>query len=365
MFDFNSETGKADFKIVAKIPKEYQLVTTIPQTESIDGTMRTVTGKTQIRTQALALFYDKDWKKTSKNFGSLRFDIFAVEGFSPTVESMQDEFQKIYQKLESKFGRPAADYFSVVQSRARTPGWKFLTNQTVTAGIFGAKIVSDTPNIRAPFAHEISHAWTDPTGKGTNFLREGWASFVESYFIRETFGAETENAYFTNYRRFYNEGGFEGKQSILEDADNNGISYYKGAWIFKMLRDFIGEESFEKGMKKYISDSGNGKATINDFIAAFADTTKKDVGTFLKPWIEGQNLPNISAELLNNKLEINQKGLVFLLPLEVEFETISGKTRKTFLISKSTEVFDLKEIGNVKTFHLDPDNQLLLKSQTQ
>ena len=27
-----------------------------------------------------------------------------------------------------------------------------------------------------------------------------------------------------------------------------------------MLRDFIGEESFEKGMKKYISDSGNGKS---------------------------------------------------------------------------------------------------------
>ena len=107
------------------------------------------------------------------------------------------------------------------------------------------------------------------------------------------------------------------------------------------------------------------KAAINDFIAAFADTTKKDVRTFLKPWLERQNLPNISAELSNDKLEINQKGLIFLLPLEIEFETVSGKTRKTFLISKSTEVFDLKEVGKVKTFHLDPDNQLLLKSQTQ
>ena len=45
LFDFNSETGKADFKIIARIPKEYQLVTTIPQTESIDGTMRVVSGK--------------------------------------------------------------------------------------------------------------------------------------------------------------------------------------------------------------------------------------------------------------------------------------------------------------------------------
>jgi hypothetical protein len=45
-FDFSSAGDQAEFKIQARIPKEYKLSTSLPQTERIEGAERVVDGKT-------------------------------------------------------------------------------------------------------------------------------------------------------------------------------------------------------------------------------------------------------------------------------------------------------------------------------
>ena len=46
-----------------------------------------------------------------------------------------------------------------------------------------------------------------------------------------------------NYFRDY-----DGKVSILEDESNGGVSYSKGAWVFRMLNEAVGEEAFQKAI---------------------------------------------------------------------------------------------------------------------
>ena len=52
-----------------------------------------------------------------------------------------------------------------------------------------------------------------------------------------------------NYKSLYLKEGFDGKSSLWDDASNNGISYYKGVWVFYMLRDQLGKDVFDKGLK--------------------------------------------------------------------------------------------------------------------
>lgn len=360
-FDANNENGFASFRVTARIQKSFRLVTSLPQTEKLVGEYRFVSAESLNDTPALALFYDKEWEFNSKSFGGIRFETFVSSSFVPTIAEMQKEFHEVYTTLEAKFGKPVSDYFCLVQDRSRRGGWLYLTNNTVTSGNAGGEMRINQKFVRAPFAHEISHAWTTPTGKGANFLREGWASFAETYFIREKFGDAAVAKYFENFRKDYEAEGFENRVSILGDVDNGGISYSKGLWIFKMLRDFVGEDSFEKGMRKYISESRLGKKNIESFTSSFDAVSQKRARIFLKPWLEEKVLPNVSAQVVNGKLEVTQTGVTFVLPLEIEFETEAGNIRKSYLISKPKEIFDLPDLGEIKGFRIDPSNQLLLK----
>ncbi len=365
-FGFDSDTDIASFELTAKIPKDYKLVTSIPQTEKVIRENRVINAKSNGKVKMLTLLYDKDWQVTTKKFGNLKFEVFATKDFKPSVEKLQTEFQKVYKTLEKKFGKPVSNYYAIAQSRGRGGGgWHYRSNDLIAAGKNSGNMIWDKPFPRAPFAHEIAHAWTNPTGSGRNFLQEGWASFAEAYFIREKFGEQTEKQYFTEYQKIYEKRGFEGKNTILNDPSNGGIAYYKGVWIFKMLHDFVGEKKFIKGMKRFIKNSRKGKSDIKSFVDSFASVSKKDVRRFLKPWLEEKYLPNISANLNGNKLEINQKGIIFYLPLEIEFETEKGKLKKQFLISKSNESFDTAKLGEIKSFRIDPNNQLMLKRKNE
>lgn len=364
LYDFSNPNGFSAFEITARIPKEFHLVTSLPQKEKIIGKYKIVSGKGLENTPALALFYDKEWKLITRNYGDLQFDIFSGANFSPTVEELQQEFYRIYTELEKRFGKPISKYFNVVQDRSRKNGWLYLTNQTITAGATGGAMSFNQKYVRAPFHHEVAHLWTTPTGDGANFLREGWASFAETYFIRTNYGEDAENRYYDNYRKNYESGNFDNQISILTDFNNSGVSYSKGLWIFKMLRDFVGEKAFETGMRKYISESRLGKTDINSFIYSFSKASPKKVKDFLNPWLTEKVLPNVSARIFDKKIEIKQEGAIFLLPVEVEFETNKGKIRKTFQIFKPVNVFNLNGLGIIKSFVIDPNNQLLLKTQT-
>jgi Peptidase family M1 domain len=360
LYDFSNPKGLSAFEIIARIPKEFHVVTTLPQTEKVEGDYRIVTAKSIENTPALGIFYDKNWKLTTKKYSDMQLDIFADSIFLPAVDKVQQEFYEMYQELETRFGKPISKYFNVVQDRSRQAGWLYLTNQTITAGISAQGMSFNVENfVRAPFHHEISHCWTSPIGPGSNFLREGWASFAETYVIRKKYGEEAEKRYLENYRKFYETNQYDNNVSILTDFNNGGVSYHKGIWIFKMLRDFVGEKSFEAGMRKYIDESRRGRGDIKTFVSSFAVASPKAVEEFLNPWLSEKTLPNLSAKIVDGKIEIAQHGTIFLLPVEIEFETNSGKLRKIFQINKPLEAFDLKETG-LTSLKIDPDNQLML-----
>ena len=70
--------------------------------------------------------------------------------------------------------------------------------------------------------------------------------------------------------------------------------YEKGAEIIRMLKTMIGEEAFRRGMDLYFERCDGTAATVEDFLAAFADVTGRDLSHFAR-WYEQAGTPRVAA----------------------------------------------------------------------
>ena len=107
----------------------------------------------------------------------------------PDAAAITQEFRQIHSLLARRFGEPNNGYISIVQLRADQGNyWHFNSNQAVfAAGSPGFVSVKDK-NPGANLGHEIGHFWTRGSGPAANFLREGWATYVESLVLEREYG---------------------------------------------------------------------------------------------------------------------------------------------------------------------------------
>jgi len=71
--------------------------------------------------------------------------------------------------------------------------------------------------------------------------------------------------------------------------------YEKGAELIRMLKVLIGDEAFRQGMDLYFDRHDGTAATIEDFIACFAETAKRDLNQF-SLWYHQSGTPLVQVE---------------------------------------------------------------------
>src|SRR3546814_15800407 len=72
---------------------------------------------------------------------------------------------------------------------------------------------------------------------------------------------------------------FRSRQPITGNGDImtafDGITYQKGASVLGMFENYVGEKTFQKGMRAYIQDHKFGNATANDLVDSIATAADK------------------------------------------------------------------------------------------
>ena len=71
--------------------------------------------------------------------------------------------------------------------------------------------------------------------------------------------------------------------------------YEKGAEIIRMLKVLIGADAFRKGMDRYFERHDGTAATVEDFIACFAETSNRDLSQFFV-WYTQAGTPLVEVE---------------------------------------------------------------------
>lgn len=371
LFDFDSANDTAPISITADIPASYYLTTSIPQTETVDDKVRIVHGQTDEPEFTLTLIFDRDWRPTTTKIGDITFQTFLTSGFHWKPEQLEDVVRKEYQILDPRFGPPQSHYLAVVEERGiGESGFRYRANDLVVSGGGGGKVLmvprddaASAPN--APLAHEVSHGWTmQASGPAANTLREGWATFCEWLYVGKEYGDDVERDIWETAHNYYLLGGHDGVRSILGNPGNGSIHYVKGAWIFHMLEEVMGQERFDQGMREYIQVPRDKPAGYEEFIAAMSHAEKHDMTSFVMPWLSGKYIPDIDARVDGSKVTFTQiqPEVTFDLPLDIALTTPSGKTvERTVPISGRSTTLDVADLGTVIGVRIDPNHEFLLQ----
>ena len=363
IFKFGSARDIADFLIRVQIPADYQLTTSFPVTSQVQNGVRLIQSESLYPTADLALLYDNEWQIKQRRYPPMTFEIFATSDYNPSEEAVFRIMQQTNDLLTAKFGPSTSNYFGLVQSRIlKGSYWNAQTNCIFISAENGGPPINKSPTPRAKVAHEVSHAWTNPSGPARLFLMEGWATFIETYFLQEAYGDSVVHAYWQKQKERYHEGNYDGTISLWEDGTNSGVSYWKGSWVLKILHDMLGEKVFETGFKNYIQNTITEDKDIYAFAKSMSAAAGFDVWPMLETWLKSKHIPEVKAFVQDRKLVVEQTGDdVFQFPLEVALKTPDGVRPQTYMIKKRRSQFSIKNADEVTGIQIDPNNEMLLK----
>ncbi|CAG9860831.1 unnamed protein product [Phyllotreta striolata] len=89
-------------------------------------------------------------------------------------------------------------------------------------------------------------------------------------------------------------------QSSIDDVFNE-LVYYKSAGMLYMLEDFIGEDTFQQIVQKFMKKYRFSTASTNDFILTAEEVVKSEpLRAFLKSYLYQKKFPVINVDVLDN-----------------------------------------------------------------
>ena len=360
-FDFGNAADQADFDAEVRIPKEYAVTTSLPQTERVDGADRIVAAKSTQRTMALSLAYDRDWKVIAETANGVRVELFLTPEFRPEPDRVVEEVRRVHSLLAGRFGEPGGAYMAIVQLRG-DPGdyWHFNSNQGVFAAGSPGWVSRRDGTPQAYLGHEVGHLWTQGAGPAANFLREGWATYVESLVLAEEYGADTARLFWKEHARQYFQN-YDGKRAILEDTFNSDLNYDKGSWIYRMLEDAVGADAFRRALTQYSRRSLAGEATWEVLAECFQSQKVDgfDARAFLLPWLQEKRAPRLTAQVDGRRVNLRVEGPFGALPVVVEARTSQGTERRRVWVRNGGATLEYS--GDVVEVRVDPEELLLLR----
>lgn len=170
-------------------------------------------------------------------------------------------------------------------------------------------------------AHELAHQWfgnlvtmewwTDL------WLNEGFASFMEVFCVDHLFPEYDIWTQFLNdcqgpaleLDALHNTHAIEVPVKHPSEIDEifDEISYNKGGSVIRMLYDYIGDESFRKGLNHYLNKHKYSNASTSDLWASLEFISKKPVTKMMSGWTSRPGFPYIKASFLkkNNLTYLN------------------------------------------------------------
>lgn len=85
------------------------------------------------------------------------------------------------------------------------------------------------------------------------------------------------------------------------------IVYSKGGRLLYMLKNYIGEDAFRKGLSAYFAKHAYGNTTGADLWASLSEVSGQDVGAFMNPWLERSGFPMVSITQSGSDVQIEQE----------------------------------------------------------
>jgi tetratricopeptide (TPR) repeat protein len=161
--------------------------------------------------------------------------------------------------------------------------------------------------------------------------------------------------------------------STLDDqsAAYQSIVFYKGAMVFRMLREAIGQEKFGQLLRSFLQQYRGKDASIDDFEKLTDKVTGDNMRYFFAQWVEGTGVPEFSVDyqiIRTRAGKFRARGTVrqnfdnLRLPVELMLRSEGDSQTTTVRIEGKSEDFDFESNGQPVEVVVDPNNKILRMS---
>lgn len=245
------------------------------------------------------------------------------------------------------------------------------------------------PGVEDLVSHELAHSWFGNMVTCRNWaelwLNEGFATFMEAAFREKMYGRRNyiikilrdasifmiDDAVNNKRNALYN----QNADDVAALFDRPATIYNKGGAVLHTLREEVGDEAFWKAVNSYLTKHRFGSVESSDLLMAMEEASGRDLDWFFDQWIYMGGHPKLTvAHSWNEKTKTlrltvtqTQKAdritpIAFRLPMDVEFETDSGKTSEKLNVTKRVETFSFKVASRPKSIKVDPSDKVPVKS---
>jgi aminopeptidase N len=261
-------------------------------------------------------------------------------------------------------------------------GMENITATTMTETVLQDEISALERNADGLVSHELAHQWFGDlvTCKDWShiWLNEGFASYFAALFTEHEEGEDAFRLEMDGALRGYLGGDQGYRRPIVEtryelpDSMFDGVTYSKGACVLHALRGLLGDETWWKGIGRYLSRHKNGVVETDDFRKAMEAASGKDLKWFFDQWAYKAGHPELKVRwryedadqtvrvAVQQTQTLDDQTPLFRLPTTLELTEEVGKTRVIpVVIDAATHEFVIPAAVKPKMVQIDPQGWLL------
>ena len=226
-------------------------------------------------------------------------------------------------------------------------------------------------------AHELFHQWF-----GDYVTTESWSNLT----VNESF-ADFSEVLWREYKHgkdAADDHGYSSMQSYLNsDKDYNKklvrfhyhdkedmfdlVSYQKGGRILTMLRNYLGEEAFFKGLNLYLKQNAFKNGEAHQLRLALEEVSGKDLNWFFNQWYFRNGHPMLKIDYAWDEASKTQKVILnqtqqedaFILPIAVDIYSGGKKVRHSVWMRDKSDTLSFASDVKPDLVNVDADRVLL------
>lgn len=203
-------------------------------------------------------------------------------------------------------------------------------------------------------AHELAHQWFGDIVTCRDWselwLNEGFANYYEALFKKHAKGTdEFQHDMMSQQASIIGVERAQGRQPIVSGGSPAGNLYSKGAWVLYMLNSLLGDEDFDRAILHYLRKNAFSSVSTFDLMKAIEEATGQNLDWFFRQWVFSAGHPHFSvswtwdesakvATVTIRQIQTRDSLTgVFVVPVDIEFTTSSGKTLQRVRLARTEE----------------------------
>ncbi len=361
----------SNYKIQAKIPSEFTLITSGEAKVIVNNNIKEYTFQTKFPMDEITLVGGRYVEK-SKVYDGKTFSIYTYDSTSQ-ADTYLDASINYYKLYSNLFGEYPYQTFSIVDNFFATgfgmPGYTLLSGK-----LLNMPWVTLSPG---SLAHEFVHNWWG-NSVYTDNEKGNWCEALTTFSANYYYNILTNNE----------NGAIDWRKKALlsindlpqaknypvikfkyqRDMFDAVIGYDKGSFIFYEIYKLIGKDNFFNALKSFATEFRGKQAYWKDLIDKFSKTyplvnNKFALNNIINRWLNSDSIPSIklvSAKKEGNNVSINiHKSNDFVLSLPILYIGDNKSEKLYYVISDENTTINQKLDFDVKKIELDPNYEVL------